>query len=461
MRFSRFFLFMAGAASMALASCITVDKSLGEDYIPTDEKIQMGMVSIPLPLRQMTMDSLQSRSSSYFILGQIKTQELGYADFSFAADVYPSIASMKLGKDAVVTKAYLNMALNSSHILDQNEKRIMQEVEIFSLKEPLDTDMIYCNSYSAGDFYDPVPVNTQAVEIFGNDSLNAYISNDYAQQLLVATQKELDTLKYFARSHRGLYFRVKEPAYQSAGGRVNLFDFTSATLFIWINFQPTWAENLERKDTILTYNIGYTNGLNLSKYSSANMKSNPGEAPREEIFMEGIGGIKPYVSMTELKEIVDNWVASLGVERERILIAKASVNLPFNPEMLLAGEYLTMPETMYAVSRVLDTTDNKIYYQPLTDVKSSGNPYGTMNRSLALYTGDITTYIHKLLHKDLPELEEDKESYDLWFNPVSYSSDYYGNLTFDLDNEHYYFGKINGPANSNPPTITILYSVIK
>ena len=459
MRFSRDFFILACAAIMALPSCITVDKRLGEDYIPTDQKLQMGTVTLPLPIRQMTMDSLQARSSNSFILGRIKTEELGTADFSFAADVYPSLAGVNFGKDAVVTKAYLSIALLSSHIIDPQEKKIMQEVEVFRLKEPLDTDMIYSNSYSDQLFYDPVPINTQSVEIFGNDSINTYISNDYAQELIVATQRELDTLEYFARSHRGLYFRVKPNAYDPVGGRVNLFDFTNATLYVWINFQPTWGENLNKKDTIITYNIGYLNALNISTYSSQGLKSAEGESPREEIIFEGIGGVKPYITMKDLRQTLDNWIVSSGLDREKLVIAKATINLPFKREALLAGEDLTYPSSLFPANRFLDTTDNKVYYAPLKDVNTSGNTYGAMNRSLAQYTGDVSSFIHKVIHKDLAELESKGDEYNIWFNPVTTQSDYWGNVTYVLDNEYYYFGKINGPASSNPPTLTILYAL--
>ena len=163
--------------------------------------------------------------------------------------------------------------------------------------------------------------------------------------------------------------------------------------------------------------------------------------------------------MKDLRQTLDNWIVSSGLDREKLVIAKATINLPFKREALLAGEDLTYPSSLFPANRFLDTTDNKVYYAPLKDVNTSGNTYGAMNRSLAQYTGDVSSFIHKVIHKDLAELESKGDEYNIWFNPVTTQSDYWGNVTYVLDNEYYYVGKINGPASNNPPTLTILYAL--
>lgn len=67
------------------ASCISVNKEVGKDFIPDDEKIYLKTVDIPVPLTLNTMSNVQGRNASKIIIGNLRSNEFGEINFSSAA----------------------------------------------------------------------------------------------------------------------------------------------------------------------------------------------------------------------------------------------------------------------------------------------------------------------------------------------------------------------------------------
>ncbi|MBR5857154.1 MAG: hypothetical protein IKY70_07760, partial [Bacteroidales bacterium] len=425
-------LILMAAMGHLLFSCITVDKSVGSDYVPESQLLKVKIARFRIPVELKTLDSLQGSSMNYATVGAFNTSEFGIAKFGTAGNVCPNSTSWDTGKDAKIISTYITMTLatpnaslnssnastNSSYynpysyyydpysygygygygydyygyggyygygsyypsystssemvssiartsiIMDPSQNGITQNFHVYRLKEAIDSTQLYTNSLTEEN-YIPVELNTSAATYFGGDSISFYISNEYGEELLKATEEEKDSLKLFVEGHGGLYITCDSPMNIDAG-RLNLFSLGGITVNIKYNFQPTWDEGLERKDTTASFAFGYGGCLNTSSYSSKHLETTQ---QLEKLPIEGVAGINPYVNMNSLKDTLDKWAADNGIDPSKILISKATMIFPFEfPDNLEMLEY-RYPTYLFPAYRAAsaDTTVTGKYYYPYND----------------------------------------------------------------------------------------------
>lgn len=455
----------AAAASLLTYSCITTDKSVGSDYIPDSHKLQVLTASIKLPVTLRSADSLQGVASTYISVGAFNTPEFGVARFGSAANITPSSTTIDFGNDAKIISTYLllirsevseDLTLPSTSIVfEESQKYIGQNINVYRLNKYLDTADVYVHSISEND-YDHTPLNKADAVYFGGDTLKIYLDNALGSEILSATDEELDSLELFMKNHRGLYILPETPIAGTTGGRLNLFSRASASLYVKFNFQPTWDEGLDRKDTLVTLVFGSSYCVNTAQHSSKNRESTE---ELEQVPIEGIAGLTPYISASSLKERIDEWINENGYNNKKILVAKASMTFPY-PEPALLDDYsYKYPKYLFPNHRLKlsDTTLVKYYYL-FDDQYSNDNPMGEINRSLLQYTCDFSESTQQFIRKDKSELGS---NYNIWISPVySETNTLYGTITYYIDQYTYYMGSIYGPKAEKYPTLDIIYTIV-
>ena len=442
--------------SLVAVSCITVDKSLGSENIPNDHILKVMTATFQLPMELKMSDSIQSTSSSSYTIGAINTSEFGMAKFGTAANLCPFYSGLRFGEDPKVNEVYLSITRSATQAFTDNQAGIIQGINVYRLTKYLDTTDIYNNSLTPND-YMPTPLNIGTAVFSSKDSVIIALNNSLGEDILNASNEELDTLSLFQKNIRGLYITCDTPPKDIIGGRINQVSFGSAILYISYNFKPTWDKSLPRKDTLIGLYVGYNYCLNTSSYSSKNLETNK---PLKFLPIEGIGGIKPYINTSALKDTLDNWMEKMGYDKTKVLISRATVTLPFElPTNLNEMDYY--PKYLYPCHRVKNTTSSTTYYLPFDEVDVEGNERGIINRSLLNYSGDISPTIQYIINKDKNNIDS---SYDIFILPLSESTStvgYSSTTVYVVDYLNYYIGKINGPLSNNPPTLSILYSVYK
>lgn len=447
------------AIGFLAVSCISVDKSLGSQFIPDDEKLQVYTVTFPLPLELRMADSLQAQSSSTALLGAFRSAELGETYFGTAANISPILGgTIKFGKDPVIKSIYFVTTISETQVLEESQSGIPQNIEVYRMMKVIDTTTLYNNSIRPGD-YDPVPLNTGSATFFGGDSLKIYLSNDYGSLLLTATDKELDSLNLFIKKFKGLYLTASAPEQGLTGGRLNVFSTSNANLIISYNFQPEWKAGLPRKDTTVVLAFagdGYC--LNTSSYGSQPLET-ANTSDMDVLPVEGAAGIKPYISMDALKTMLDDWMEKNHYDPKKILLIKGEYVLPYE----MPADYKQMdcyPPSLYPAYQGESLTGRMYYYQP-ADIYTTDNPAGNIDRSAMVYKGDISFTLQKMISKTRQELASDTQfAYDFWFMPSTQTTDMYGNVTFNIEYT-YYTGKINGPKAERYPMLNIVYTVLQ
>lgn len=471
-------IFTAIALFMAV-SCIEIDKTMGEGLIPCTQDLPIRIQEFELPVVIKSSDSLQTVSTTYGTFGAINTPEYGLAEFATMAELCPSMTGWNFGKDPVVKEVYFTAALSNHYVAQDDQIGIPQSISLHRTYVGIDSTNNFNNSITEAD-YNPEPLNLGENIYFGGDSIKMYLNNSFGEEILTATRSELDTLENFVNRFKGVLLKTSVPDEGINGGRINLIDYGTGAIYIKVNFQPTWKEGLERKDTLFYLSFGYNYYLNLSSYNSGNLQTTD---PSEIIPIEGIGGLKPFIDHNALKDTLDNWKARMGYGEKNIVVAKAALTFPFEiPADLDMTKY---PNKMYPCTKVKDTvtynTISDFRYTPLEDIYVDGFSKGEINRSLCHYTMDIPTIIQKYISKDKSELDS---SYDMWIMPIyeeeqessSSSSGYYdyysyyygyypsaGSTTttyYFIDDFNYYIGKINGNKAENKPKLTLIYTVV-
>lgn len=452
MQFKHTIVFGVVAIFMAV-SCITVDKTLGEDFISSNQNLPVYTAVLDLPVQIKSSSPLQGMSAGESVFGAIRTEEFGLVQFSTMADICPNMTGWDFGKDPVVKEVYFRAPISSTYVTQDNQKGIPQILSMHRTKKRIDTTTVFNNSITAAD-YDPQPLNVSEYLYFGGDSLMMYLDNSFGEEIVASSQQERDSLNLFVENFKGLILKSSSPEEGIYGGRENTISFGSGAVYILVDYQPTWEEGLARKDTIFTLSWGYNYCLNIAEYGSASLET---DDPGKLLPVEGGAGVKPYISHSALKDAIDNWKSEMGFGDKKVIIAKGELVFPFEiPEDLDMTKY---PFSLYPCNRIEDTTYNAKLFFPLEDVNVAGYNIGAQDRSLCQYAMDIPTYIQEIVSKDRSEIGQE---YDLWLMPIiSQTDSYYNTTTYSLDCTTYYTGWLNGPGAERKPQLRLLYSVFE
>lgn len=452
MQFRHTIVFAVVAMFMAV-SCITVDKTLGEEFISTNQNLPVHTAVLDLPVQVKSSSPLQGLSAGESIFGAIRTKEYGLVQFSTMADICPNMSGWDFGKDPVVKEVYFMAPITSTYVEQDDQKGIPQILTMHRTKRRIDTTTVFNNSITAAD-YDPQPLNVSEYLYFGGDSLRIYLHNSFGEEILASSQAERDSLNLFVENYKGIILKSSTPEEGVYGGRENTLSFGTGAIYILVDYQPTWEAGLARKDTIFTLSWGYNYCVNVSEYESSSLET---DAPEQLLPYEGCAGIKPHINHSDIKNAIESWKSQMQFGDRKVIVAKGELVFPFEiPENMDMTKY---PSMIYPCNRKIDTTYNAKFFYPLEDVNVSGYNIGSIDRSLCQYAMDIPSYIQDIVSKEKSEINEE---YDLWLMPIfSQTDSYYNTTTYSLDCTTYYTGSLNGPAAERRPQLRLVYSVLE
>ena len=137
--------------ALAVNSCVTVDKSLGEDYIATNQQYDVYTASFPIEdLRMEQADSLSSYSLYRFSFGSIRDELFGLTTRMTSFTLVPVSDSLDFGIPGTQKFRQFHFAAVSDSVSTDNpsQAHILQNVNVYELdkvKSWLDgLDNLYC-----------------------------------------------------------------------------------------------------------------------------------------------------------------------------------------------------------------------------------------------------------------------------------------------------------------------------
>ena len=225
---------LIGATLLGSASCVDINEELGENLIPLN---QLWDVYIPeaevldnIELR--TPDSLSAYSSRRITFGAVR-DELGLSVKGSSFTLVPILKDIYLGENTEILQFHFSAVRDTLSTVNDDQQRMMQNVFVYSLREPLSSDILYINSLSPGvkpedatetnekKFIDRTRFISQGIPVYnGSDSLSFDFSKEFAEEVIDGITKfregyiaKQDTLlSDYLKLVPGIYLETETPS---------------------------------------------------------------------------------------------------------------------------------------------------------------------------------------------------------------------------------------------------------
>ena len=425
-----------GAAAAAFVilgshSCVTVDNSLGANLIPLSQLYDVYTAEFPLTDIEMKMlDSLSGYSNTRITVGAVRDTEFGLTTRGCALSLVPIADSVNFGKNPVFKSFRFTAARDTVSFADASEENILQNINVYELKNPMDFSFVDLNTpveHKPERITDGVPVYN------GHDSLTFRFSRAFGEKYMQITMADLKDMKTYLSKYPGIYIDTDEPA--GIGGRINMFSLQLGVNSSYGYVTKDYAElsftaeyNGERKDSSFLFYFSPNDFVNLDSLVTAKSSSDysdyytfpqycfnttthesAGRSGKvtDRICIEGGGGLKAVFSAEEILGKLRGEIAQHGDPAEAVL-TRATLVLPFEfPE-----DYKDMykyPDYISPTCRL--SYEDGVSFASLTDVSSTSQNPGKLDRSRLEYAPDVTYHIQKLLQvKEGAKLS----NFDIW-----------------------------------------------
>ena len=432
----------------SLASCIEKDNFLGSALVPSDQDITVRTATLDLPVDLRMADSLQSAVSQSITVGSIRTRTFGLYRSEAAMTFSSANDSVQWGRDPSVRRIYLSLVRDTAMVINSSQRFAPQNLQVHYLTTQLDSTHRYNNSLGAGD-YNPENLMTTLVPYMGEESYTVDLDKAFGERFFRIPMETLDSAELFMRELHGFYLTCDDPEEGLEGGRLNVFDLSSSSLIL--NYDYT-DDDGNRKSATATFLLGQEFTVNVGSSGARGLET---DDPSEAIYMEGLCGIKPHIRADRLREKVLQWASANGIPYENLLIAKATVEFPFefngDPD-----QFDSWSGNLFPCRRTRG--DWATDFAPLDEISDASLETGSIDRSKLTYKSNISSYLQELLHKDAGSLTDED---DLWMMPTVSTSNSYTGATYYFPDYYFYRQDfLNGTAAERHPVLKLTYSVL-
>ena len=469
-------------------SCIYVDEELGSNLIPTEQRYTTYIDEFPLEKIGMTpVSQLSGYSSNRVTVGAVRSEDDDVVTRSSAFSLIPA-AEYDFGEGGEVVQFHFAIAKDTLSYIHENQRRILQDVNIYELSLPVeDSDGYIGSELEIGGLIADVATYD------GGDSLSFDFRLDWANSFLRTLQEKVEDSVYDSvgafteKVFPGIYIDIDAPA--SPGGRINMFTLTSGVNLEYYYISGNLAtltvrgakfDGKEAGDTTFVFMYGardfsltqeatdYYSGETITPQSALNLSSSTldskaASAAGDEIIVDGGGGLKPVISAREMRESFMAILQEKGFDPADVVINKASLVLPYDRntsyEDLECYPALLSPTCRVYGTSTTDEDKEIVSYAGITDSSASSENQGNIDRSNAEYAPDISFHMQQILALDEydendPDIVRDYEEKDIWLLTLAVeqeqeeqegTSEYYQNLQYSmyynsLYNNYYGYG---------------------
>lgn len=418
------------AFALCLPACVKVDQRLGQDLI--DKSLLYDTYTAEFELADIRLaktSDLSGYSDTRITLGAIRDDTFGLTTRASAFTLVPAMDTLDLGQNPEPVKFDLHFAADTISTASPDQQHILQNVYVYALADTLNRNFAGIN--------DAVPHGKERITrgvpvINGRDSLSFEFTEDFTRRYIKAIQQLggtdhiLKRFEDYAAALPGIYLETDVPS--GNGGRINLFQLSC--LSVNDNGYYTRNNNVAlltirstyggvRKDTTFLFIPGELDFLNEATYITEQQKfpqfalnlcsHETQEGPaREQILIEGGGGLKPVISARELREGTLKAIEARGGDPRKAVINKATILMPLAPVDDFSQLDLFPSVLSPTIHRRFD--NGTATFAGLTDASASDENQGDLDRSNLAYTPDITYHLQEILLN-----EEEGEDHDIWF----------------------------------------------
>ena len=441
---------LAIGAILLSASCVKINEELGQSLIPTDQKWDV-FPQEPVDLENIMLhmsDSLSAYSTTRFTFGAVNDGSiLGTFSKVSSMTLVPIGDTLDFGRNTRIRQFHFTAVRDTLSTVKDNDLKILQNVYVSELKKPLDSTIVYTSSLSnpetLNEYVDLSSRITAGIPVYsGGDSLSFDFSMEFAEKVVAKIDEaqkagKMDSVDNYLKYLPGIYFSTDAPS--GKGGRINMFGVTIdnssgylAGNYAELKFTAEYDYSDEPVDTSFVFLFGPGDFLKIDDdgnirypkqfaFNGCNHETSEtykdGVRATDKIYVEGGSGVKPVIKAEEIKQILERLIAAEGItDPEEVVINKATVILPYdvNGDYDLLDKY---PTTLSPTVRLHSKDGDYVTYAGLTDASVSTENQGEINRSLNMYSPDISHLVQEILTLDRNDEDYAKkiENYDIWF----------------------------------------------
>lgn len=438
------------AALFSLNSCIPVDNTLGSALVPTNQDISIHSVEFDLPVELRMCDSLQTSVSSSVTVGAIRSKDFGLFHSDGAMTITADTDSIIWGDNPIFQQMYLTLTLDGSQTLSDDQSFIPQNFRVYQMNRVLDSTDTYNNCLGPDD-YNHTPVSKGTAVVLGGD-VEIQLTEEFGRKFFQYNHTVLDSAELFAKQFPGLYITCDDPEEGIEGGRLNGIDLSSS--FAYLTYE-TRDDNGDRIIKTASFGLGDVYCVNVSRSSAGSLVT---DKPEETIYMEGLCGVKPFIQAKKVRSMITDWAAKEGYDLNTILIAKATLEFPFEYDTADEKCLDNFPANLFPCQR--KSVAGYRYYSPIDEINDPETyDNGSANRSLLFYRPDVALFIQSLIRTPESSLSD---SDDIWMMPtLTYQDSNTGTTSYFADYNYYTQCRLNGTGAERHPKLKITYSVLK
>ena len=405
-----------GAILLGSASCIAIDETLGENFIPEDQKwdVYTPEAADLKEIRLQMADSLSGYSTSRFTFGAISDSRFGTNVKSTSFTLVPLYDTLDFGKNMKIRQFHFTAVRDTLSVMKDEQLKMLQNVYVSELKKALDSTVLYMGAFMNPQIREEY-LNTQehitvGTPVYnGGDSLSFDFSKEFTERFVEKVRKaDLDSMDLYVQQVPGIYITTDLPT--GEGGRINMFDLSILTgdgyvtgNYAQLKFTAEYEHSEEPVDTSFLFFFGpaeFMNdesteyptqfAFNASEHDTYAMYKGDGMVATEKIYIEGGSGVKPVIKAREIKRILNEEIAKAGiVNTDEVVINKATIILPYEVE----GNYDLLekyPIILSPTVRLRSTEGGYVSYAGLTDSSIETENQGEINRSRSIYSPDVS-----------------------------------------------------------------------
>ncbi len=463
----------AAVAALCGVSCISVDDTLGQDYIPASHKWQVINTSLDIESIGMAQaDELGGYSSRRICVGGIEDGEFGWDEREAAFSLIPiaDTAEFTLGENPEFVRFHFAVGLDTLSVRDENQEHIIQNIRVYELQKPLDQEIIYAGKGTEGLYDTSLGIITEGVPTYnGGDSLSFDFTREFGEKYIKKLSgMKLDSVSHYIKELPGICIRADRSA--SGSGRINMFKVAVSTNdygyltgnYAELSIRSTFDDR-GPIDTSFVFMVGAASFIGKSSTSLPTQYSfnicrsedrTPSGAEGETIYIGGGCGMKPVIRAEGLKQAVTDAIRKSMLENlnkdeassemseaekkdivekaiadGKIVVNKATIRLPYETDAAYSGSEcwpkILSPTCRLVGTRTIKTEEGSreqevVSYAGLTDASVSSENQGNINRSLDCYQPDVSHHIQELLRLSQKDGESDEDyakrvsQYDIW-----------------------------------------------
>ncbi|MDR0661622.1 MAG: DUF4270 domain-containing protein [Prevotellaceae bacterium] len=432
------------ASSVIFFSCTNVDKTLGLEFIPDDEKREFKIDTITVDAYTVGMDSVYTHSPNVLMVGDHKDPIFGLSTAGATFQFLPRYSAVKFGDNPVYKSLTLQMVMSRGPVGNPSSP---QTISVYELKDRIYIDSGYYVATPIEEMINNTPLATYTYN--GEDTLKIELGSDLGGRLANATENvmahDTDSIKNsaFFDYVKGLYVVASSA---SGNERMNFFN-SEVTITLALTYDN---DDGSSTDTTCIYtSLDYYDYYNSVAYYHAmfntiehdydqadpslkilHVLNHPSEIDEHTpldsvVYAQGFFGATPYVKIT--KEKIKEWLEDPDVNiDDPSQVALVRAELVMELEDFSGFDISKYPAALGGMTLLNHLFTYNYYYGVLYSsgclnsfYYSNGLFDGKLNRSHRKYSFNITNEIQESIRKD-----EDLEFYLTPYTSNEQSSQY-------------------------------------